>query len=97
MKKLFREINLNTDNLDGIDVYAAKKQEATGQELVDVINSNPGILWVTTEKPDLEIIKMNCEEIVKRNETGSLQLKMAKQVIKLLKTPRTVQKKRRRR
>ena len=89
---LYLELDLNNvDSLEGKRVIAAKPQKATGQKLVKIINNpgNAGLMWMVKIKPDLDTIKVCCEEIIARNEKGTLQLKLAKQILKLIKAPRT--------
>ena len=92
-KTFYRELDLNIDPIGARDIYAAKKQEAEGQELVDIINANPGVMWMTPEQVDLQTIIVCCEEIIAREEKGTLPLKLAKQILKLIKTPRNVARK----
>ena len=91
MKKATRfiELDLNTDSLVGIDIYAAKKITETGQGLIDTINANNGLTWLTPEKISIQTIK-DCAEIIKdRNERGTLGLKLAKAILALIKKPGT--------
>jgi len=90
MHKIFyRELDLNKDSLDNREVLAAKPINAKGKDLVKIINANPGIKWLSPEKVDLDTIKLCCEEIIARDEKGSVQPKVAKSILRMLKKPRS--------
>ncbi len=98
--KLFRELDLNTDPIETIEIYAAKKVEETGQERIDTINANPGVRWITPEVVNIQTIK-DCAEIIEaRRQHNTLPFKLAKAILKLIKQPATrnvVEKKKRQR
>lgn len=81
----FIELDLNKDTLENREVFAAKKQEATGDELVKIINANPGVSWLSPEKATIRSVKESCEEIVERREIGTLDFKLAKAILKVIK------------
>ena len=87
--KRFIELDLNLDSPEGVEIYAVKKIEATGRDLIAIINKNPGLMWLTPQKADLKTIKVCCEEIIERGERNTLPFKLAKAILKLIKQPRT--------
>lgn len=92
-KTLYRELNLNTDSIANKRILAAMEYKLPEAEMTMLINSNPSLRWMTTERADLETIRVCCEEIIARGEIGTLDLKMAKQILKLLNQPRSVSRK----
>jgi len=87
--EFYMELDLNTDSISGRKIIAAKPQEAESEEeMVEIINQNSGLMWMVKIRPDIQTVKVCCEEIIKRDEKGSLALKLAKAILKMIKEPR---------